>query len=94
MASVRAIWIGEGCDHDAGPGSFVVFVTSATDCKQLNVAGQRLRDPAYYITLQGDHNDIARVDGWAKRGANAADSYIGIAAHIPTKLKLAPACKA
>lgn len=85
-------WLGEGCDRDPGPQAFVAFVDAATACKQLNVAGQRLKDPAYYITLQGDHNDITRTFDWAKRGANAANSYLGIAHQIPSKLKLAPSC--
>lgn len=85
-------WIGEGCDRDPGPQTFVAFVDAATACKQLNVAGQRMKAPAYYITLQGNHADIARTFDWAKRGANAANSYLGISGQIPSKLKLSPPC--
>ncbi len=85
-------WIGEGCDRDPGPQVFVAFVDAATKCKQLNVAGTRLRDPAYYITLQGNHDSITRTYDWAKRDANASDSFLGIASQIPSSLKLAPSC--
>jgi heat shock protein HslJ len=85
-------WIGEGCDRDPGPQVFVGFVDAATRCRQLDVGGTRLRDPAYYITLQGSHNAIERTYDWAKRGANANDSFLGIATQIPSSLRLAPSC--
>jgi hypothetical protein len=85
-------WIGEGCDRDPGPQVFVGFVDAATRCKQLNVAGKRLRNPAYYITLQGNHNAIARTYDWARKGANAANSFLGIAKQIPSSLDQAPSC--
>ena len=86
-------WVAEGCDRDPGPTVFMAFTDWATDCKRLNVGGTRLRNPAYYITLTGNHNDIARTYEWATRASLSLPGKItSIADDIPSKLKVAPAC--
>jgi hypothetical protein len=60
-------WQSEGCYRDPGPIAHVHFVDNATDCRVLRVGGERLRSPAFYITLQDSSGDMARVYQWATR---------------------------
>jgi heat shock protein HslJ len=61
-------WQAEGCFRSGGRAQ-LRFVDNATACRQLPVpGGQRLRDPAIYMALEGDGTNIARVHEWATRG--------------------------
>ena len=64
---IGAGWQSEGCYRTAGKAE-LRFVDDATDCRQVEVDGKRLRSPALYIALQGTDGDVARVHEWATRG--------------------------
>lgn len=69
-------WQSEGCYRDPGPIAHVHFVDNATDCRVLNVSGQRLRSPALYINLQDSNGDMARVYQWATKSVPGSTGQI------------------
>jgi hypothetical protein len=65
--AVGSGWQAEGCFKSGGKAE-VHFVDNATVCKQLKVGDSRLRNPSFYMALQGTGSDIARVYAWATKG--------------------------
>ena len=68
-------WQAEGCYRTGGRAE-VRFVDNATDCRQLRAAGQRMLNPAIYMTLQGSDGDVAGVHQWATRSVGSASPQI------------------
>lgn len=86
-------WQSEGCYRDPGPIAHVHFVDNATDCRVLNVAGQRLRSPALYMTLQDNNGDMARVYQWATRSAGGSGQITSITQPIKRPgANISPSC--
>jgi heat shock protein HslJ len=87
-------WQAEGCFRSDGHAQ-LSFVDNATDCRQLPVAGgQRLRDPAIYMAVEGSGTNIARVHEWATRGlADDAEQVTALTRPIARRGQpLSPRC--
>ena len=57
----------EGCFRDASIANMRV-VDMATDCRQLNVAGTRLRTPTLLISAAGTSSSLGSLAQWVARG--------------------------
>jgi heat shock protein HslJ len=99
----RAGWIhygtnlgAEACWSAGGKGNYRL-VTMATSCKQLNVDGTRLRQPAIYLAMEGvdDRMEPVRAAGLAYTDAGYLLMNFEAGGYIPARNQPdSPGCKA
>lgn len=99
----RAGWIhygtnlgAEACWSEGGTGNYRL-VTMATECKQLNVDGTRLRHPAIYLAMEGvnDRMEPVRAAGLAYTDAGYLLMNFEAGSSIPARGQPdSPGCKA
>jgi hypothetical protein len=85
-------WQAEGCYRE-NKRAQLHFVDNATDCKKLKVGGKTVPSPAFYVSLEGTNNDVARLYEWATKNlAPGSGQLTSITQHIPSKLGASPSC--
>jgi heat shock protein HslJ len=99
----RAGWIhygtnigAEACWSENGKGNYRL-ITAATSCKQLDVDGTRLKQPAIYLAMEGvnDRMEPLRAAGLAYTDAGYLIMNFEAGGYIPARgLPDSPGCKA
>lgn len=85
-------WQAQGCYRENKTAQ-LRFVDNATDCKKLKVDGKTLGSPAFYISIQGAGNDVAKAHAWATKGLDQGSGQLtSITQPIPSNAADSPAC--